>query len=269
MSQKYTYDGLDVVLDDSNGTLTKYQNGPGIDDKLKSVSGTTTKYFLDDMLGSSVKLVNAGLFGGVSDSNTYDSFGNRTNTSFSSRYQYTGREWDTTTGLQYSRARWYDPQIGRFISEDPIGFRGGDANLYGYVGNNPAMLRDPSGEIPVWDNYWHWHYARQCAASGIANACAANGSGQSQEDLERMAQDAFDQGVGSVSGLRFKVGYGDNDACRQAEYYSGQVWADTFPTNIRRFDPENPDLDETIKRIAMTRPTSKLSRAWNWIKTWF
>jgi hypothetical protein len=49
------------------------------------------------------------------------------------------------TGLQYSRARWYDPQVGRFISEDPIGFAGGDINLYGYVKNNPLGFRDPTG----------------------------------------------------------------------------------------------------------------------------
>jgi uncharacterized protein RhaS with RHS repeats len=45
----------------------------------------------------------------------------------------------------YYRARWYDPQHGRFISEDPIGFEGGDINLYGYVGNHPIDESDPSG----------------------------------------------------------------------------------------------------------------------------
>ena len=45
----------------------------------------------------------------------------------------------------YYRARWYDPQQGRFISEDPLGFRGGDVNLYGYVLNDPANFRDPTG----------------------------------------------------------------------------------------------------------------------------
>jgi hypothetical protein len=44
----------------------------------------------------------------------------------------------------YYRARWYDPQVGRFVSEDPIGF-GGGLNLYAYVGNGPLMDRDPLG----------------------------------------------------------------------------------------------------------------------------
>ncbi|MFN0140151.1 MAG: RHS repeat-associated core domain-containing protein, partial [Pyrinomonadaceae bacterium] len=53
-----------------------------------------------------------------------------TNTSFSSRYQFTGREYDSFSSLQYSRARFYDPNLGRFISEDPVGFEAGDFNLY-------------------------------------------------------------------------------------------------------------------------------------------
>ena len=60
------------------------------------------------------------------------------------RYGYTGRELDTDTGLMYYRARWYDPQAGRFISEDPIGFDGG-MNWYAYVENNPINFNDPSG----------------------------------------------------------------------------------------------------------------------------
>jgi len=43
------------------------------------------------------------------------------------------------------RARYYDPDVGRFISEDPIGFAGGDVNLYAYVGNNPILFVDPWG----------------------------------------------------------------------------------------------------------------------------
>ncbi len=48
-------------------------------------------------------------------------------------------------GFYYMRARYYDPQVGRFISEDPIGFAGEDVNLYAYVSNNPILLIDPWG----------------------------------------------------------------------------------------------------------------------------
>jgi len=124
-SLSFTYDGQDVVMDeDSSLGVTRYQNAPGIDNKLKQKQGSTSKYFLQDHLGSTVGLADTS--GAVTETNSYDSFGNASNSSFSSRYQFTGREFDSFTGLQYNRARWYHPQIGRFISEDPIGFRGGD-----------------------------------------------------------------------------------------------------------------------------------------------
>ena len=61
---------------------------------------------------------------------------------------------DTLVGLKYYRARYYHPGLQRFISEDPIGFAGGEVNLYGYVRNNPLMFIDPLGlytEIYVWE----------------------------------------------------------------------------------------------------------------------
>jgi RHS repeat-associated protein len=62
---------------------------------------------------------------------------------------YAGREYDDDTGLYHNRARWYDPAAGRFISEDPIGFAGGDANLYRYAANSPTNLTDPTGHF-LW-----------------------------------------------------------------------------------------------------------------------
>src|SRR4051812_34415766 len=55
----------------------------------------------------------------------------------SSMWGYTARQSDLVTGLQYNRARWYDPSNGRFLTEDPVGYAGGDANLYRYTFNNP------------------------------------------------------------------------------------------------------------------------------------
>lgn len=52
-------------------------------------------------------------------------------------------------GFYYMKARYYDPNVGRFISEDPIGFAGGDVNVSAYVQNNPIMLIDPNGKDAV------------------------------------------------------------------------------------------------------------------------
>lgn len=76
--------------------------------------------------------------GSLTALNGTDSFGNL-------GYNFTGRENDDFLGQMYYRARMYDPQLGRFTSEDPIGFSGGDINLYGYVKNKPMSSRDPFG----------------------------------------------------------------------------------------------------------------------------
>ncbi len=52
---------------------------------------------------------------------------------------------DPASGLQNNLNRWYDPEVGRWISEDPIGFAAGDANLYRYVSNSPTNYTDPDG----------------------------------------------------------------------------------------------------------------------------
>jgi RHS repeat-associated protein len=148
---KFTYDGEDVLLDDNDGTQTKYLNGRGIDNKLRQTTASNTTYFLSDHLGSTNGLADTS--GNVTPSNStaYDSFGNATNANFASRYQFTGREYDSFSGLHYYRARFYDGNLGRFISEDPIGFAGGDVNLYGYLSNNPLAGRDSFGLDAEYD----------------------------------------------------------------------------------------------------------------------
>ena len=78
------------------------------------------------------------------ESAAVDSFGNTT-VSSRTRYGYTGRELDSEAGVIYYRSRFYDSQAGRFLGEDPIGFRGGDLNLYAYVKNQPVQNVDPLG----------------------------------------------------------------------------------------------------------------------------
>jgi RHS repeat-associated protein len=87
---------------------------------------------------------------------SYDAFGNLTGGAevILTRYLWTGREFEILTGLQYNRNRWYDPSMGRWVSEDPIGFGGGDSNPYQYVGNQPLTLLDPSGLWAEW--VWPW-----------------------------------------------------------------------------------------------------------------
>lgn len=143
--ERFVHDGYDVLLDlnSSLAVTTSYLNEPGIDAHLRLTNTTTgVSYFLTDHLGSTSALTDAS--GNLVETFSYDSFGNNAG-SVRTRYTYTGRERDPDTGLLYYRARFYDTQLGRFMSEDPIGFTTGDVNLYGYVLNNPANFRDPSG----------------------------------------------------------------------------------------------------------------------------
>ena len=68
-------------------------------------------------------------------------------------FAYAGRPFEARTGLSDNRARWYEPATGRFLNEDPSGFKGGDANLFRYVGNDPLNQVDPSGLAAKWASY--------------------------------------------------------------------------------------------------------------------
>ena len=98
-------------------------------------------------MGSVVALTNAAA--GLVQTYSYDSFGNITATiNITQPFTYTGREYDTETGLHFYRARYYDARSGRFLQRDPIGFKGGDVDLHAYVKNNPVTYTDPDGLVP-------------------------------------------------------------------------------------------------------------------------
>jgi RHS repeat-associated protein len=78
----------------------------------------------------------------------YDAWGHITNTpnaTYRGWYAWTGRMFDVETDLQYNRARWYDPNTGRWLTQDPMGFDAGDSNLYRYACNGPVGADDPTG----------------------------------------------------------------------------------------------------------------------------
>ncbi len=137
-------------LDGSNAVVTKYLWSDRIDDGLGRIdvgSPTEVRWTLTDFQKSVRTILNS--TGGVIDSLAYDAFGNilpgETDATKRGDYAWTGREYDVETGLQYNRARWYDPTTGRWLTQDPLGFDAGDTNLYRYVNNAPTMAVDPSG----------------------------------------------------------------------------------------------------------------------------
>ena len=143
------YDGENAWADfDDNGNVeARYLFGEALDSNIARWRPSEgVAWYLTDHLGSVRDIVDN--TGTVINHVEYDSFGNilfETNASAGDRYKYTGREWQQELGLYYYRARFYDPANGRFVSQDPIGFEGGDTNLQRYVANNPLSFTDPSG----------------------------------------------------------------------------------------------------------------------------
>ncbi len=82
----------------------------------------------------------------------YDAFGKvtaETNPAVDSLFLFTARPFDPDTGLQNNLNRWYDASVGRWMSEDPIGFVGGDGNLYRYATNSSTSLSDSTGTVAI------------------------------------------------------------------------------------------------------------------------
>lgn len=79
---------------------------------------------------------------------TYEAFGKATvdpASVITNNLRFPGQYWDEETGLHYNWHRYYDPGTGRYISKDPIGFLGGDKNIFRYVLSNPLKYADPYG----------------------------------------------------------------------------------------------------------------------------
>lgn len=142
----FLYDVLNVIEEVDNGgnVLADYTHGSVVDETLSMLRGGTTSYDFADGLGSITSL--STVTGALANTYTYDSFGKATASTgtVTNPLQFSGREFDQQTGLYFNRARYYDPNAGRFISEDPIAFEGG-INFYEYAYNSPTNLRDPSG----------------------------------------------------------------------------------------------------------------------------
>jgi len=142
----YAYDG-DNLVEETNAAgavVARYSHTQNIDEPLAMLRSGATSYYHADGLGSVTSLSSAA--GSIANSYTYDSFGKLTASTGSlvNPFQYTAREFDAETNLQFSRARYYDPQTGGFTSEDPLRFDAG-VDFYTYIRNNPSNFTDPCG----------------------------------------------------------------------------------------------------------------------------
>ncbi len=145
---QYLYDGADLVAEyDGAGTLLRrYVHGPGIDEPLVVYEGSGTaakQWVYADHLGSVVATADAA--GNATATQGYGPFGETAQGS-GIRFKYTGQLFMPSLALYYYKARWYSAELGRFLEPDPAGY-GDGLNVYGYAGNDPINLTDPSGMV--------------------------------------------------------------------------------------------------------------------------
>ena len=145
VTTSFLYDGENIVASITGGAVTHYVQGPGADEHLAMVRGGATYFYHVDGLGSTTAITDA-TQNIVQSYSSYAAFGApAASTAFDQPYQFTGREFDLETGLNYHRARYLDLGTGRWLSRDPLGFAAGDVVLTNYVGGNPGNLTDPNG----------------------------------------------------------------------------------------------------------------------------
>jgi RHS repeat-associated protein len=148
------WDGWNLIEErnTSNTLLNTYLYGAG--EVIERITGTTNRFYFQDGLGSTSHFSEEG--GTLLESYQYGTFGQQTvyapngtvrtgGTAYDIRHLFTGQLWMPQAGLYDYRNRAYSPTLTRFLQPDPIGFAGGDANLYRYCGNNPVNWSDPTG----------------------------------------------------------------------------------------------------------------------------
>ena len=150
----YLLDGekIEAISDAAGRPISTFLHGAVIDEIVGAYhyderGQKTFRSYYHDAVTSVTAL--ADHTGAVQESYDYSPFGRLRAISVSgssaNTLRYTGREADDS-GLYYYRARYYDPLVRRFLTEDPIGFAGG-VNFYAYAGNDPVRFNDPSGEF--------------------------------------------------------------------------------------------------------------------------
>ncbi len=191
----YAGSALIAEYDSSNTLLRRYVHGPGSDEPIAVYegSGTASKfYMMADHQGSIIGYTDSA--GTVTDKNSYSPEG-VPDAANVGRFGYavsrpkdgeevllggTGQMWLAEAELYHYKARAYDPQLGRFLQADPIGY-GDGLNMYAYVGGDAVNSRDPSGLAGCyWETTWERWRDGELIEVGVTVqpvACPGTGGG--------------------------------------------------------------------------------------------
>jgi RHS repeat-associated protein len=165
---QYLYDGANPVQEIFGSSASANLLTGGVDEYFQRTDSAGARSFLTDALGSTLALADS--TGTVQTQYTFEPFGNTsiTGAATTNSFAYTGRELDAT-GLYFYRARYYNPQLQRFLGEDPLGLREGP-NLYEYVHSQPADFVDPFGTDKKRRRECHDVYQSAVYGNFVANS---------------------------------------------------------------------------------------------------
>jgi RHS repeat-associated protein len=228
-TRRYAYDGTEIIVEfnESNEPLTYYTHSSlrlddvlsvdvtakGVTEKIAQVQGSY--HYLKDALGSITSVSSSS--GNVIQGYHYTSYGKLTKVSdymgsdvtaspiLSTPFTFTGREKDTETGMYYLRARYYDPENGRFISGDLISGGTGvprTQNKYIFGINNPLSFGDPTGLFA--DPFTAMLFIQEVFTAAV-NVTAFFGNGPSQKFAQMILVAGAAALVGATVGALFEA----------------------------------------------------------------
>jgi RHS repeat-associated protein len=223
-STTYIWDGDDLLaaLDGGGNRVAEYVYYPGVDEPhsiRRHASVDSVFYFATDVPGHVVGLIN--IANQLVNRYSYAPYGVLQDSSISvaNSLRFGARELDAETGLYYLRARYYDPSLGRFISEDPAGLDGG-INLYQFSRSNPINRRDPSGKssadlaklCPKGTTLTNYKEDDDGNESG---SCRPEGGGDHYSQETADAINAVLNGSGAAGGFEAFGGFDGSAQCRE------------------------------------------------------
>jgi RHS repeat-associated protein len=225
-STNFLYDGPNPIQEISGGSPTANLIEGGIDGYFVRADANGTSSILTDGSGSTLALTDGS--GTIQTQYSYDPFGTTTasGSSTTNSFAYTGRESDAV-GLYFYRARYYNPHLGRFLSEDPAGFAGG-ANLYAYANGNPINYSDPSGLKPP------------PGCMGPASECHPNFIDPLKQDVNNLANDWY-------------LGFNLATMAAGGGVGGGEAGAEDLVTLYRGVDALHPGFANALEGTAVPR----------------
>jgi type VI secretion system secreted protein VgrG len=141
----FVWDGDWMIQEITNGKAITYVKHPDHAGPLAKIENGKVYHYVNDHLGTPQELHDAsGKIVWAAEYSAYGLVRKYLVDEISNPIRFAGQYYDAETGLRYNRFRYYDPLAGRYLTQDPIGLKGG-INQYAYVKGNPVLRVDPLG----------------------------------------------------------------------------------------------------------------------------